>query len=52
MSESSAFEYEMAITKLKGHKSPDTDQNPAELITIGGRTFRSEIHKLIKSVWN
>jgi hypothetical protein len=42
--EPSAFEVEMAIEKLKRHKSPDIDQIPAELIKAGGRTIRSEIH--------
>jgi hypothetical protein len=46
----SAFEVEMAIQKLRRHKSPGTDQIPAELIQSGGRTFRSEIHKLINSI--
>jgi hypothetical protein len=44
--ELSAFEFEMAIEKLKGHKSPGIDQIPAELIKAGGRIFRSEIPKL------
>jgi hypothetical protein len=47
--ETSAFEFQMAIEKLKGHKSPGIDQIPAELLKAGGRTFRSEIHKLITS---
>jgi hypothetical protein len=42
----------MAIEKLKRPKSPGIDQIPAELITAGGRTIRSEIHKLINSIWN
>jgi len=42
----------MAIEMLKGHKSPGTDQIPAKLINIGGRTIHSEIHKLIISIWN
>jgi hypothetical protein len=50
--EPSTVEFEMAIEKLKRHKSPGTDQVPAELITAGGRTFRFEIHKLINSIWN
>jgi hypothetical protein len=37
----------MAIEKLKRHKSQGTDQIPAELIKAGGRTIRSEIHKVI-----
>jgi hypothetical protein len=50
--EPSASEVEMAIEKLKRHKSPGIDQIRAELIKAGGRTIRSEIHKLINSVWN
>jgi hypothetical protein len=46
----SAFEVEMAIKKLKRHKSPGTDQIPAEFIKAGGRTTQSEIHKLINSI--
>jgi hypothetical protein len=45
--EPSAFEVEIAIEKLKGHISPGIYQIPAELIKAGGRTIRSEIHKLI-----
>ena len=36
--EPNAFEVELAIEKLKSHKSPGTDQIPAELIKSGGRT--------------
>jgi hypothetical protein len=50
--EPSAFEVEMAIEKLKRHKSPGIDQIPAELIKARGRIIRSEIHKLIISIWN
>ena len=50
--EPSAFEVELAIEKLKSHKSPGIDQIPAELIKAGGRTIRYEIHKLIISIWN
>ena len=50
--EPSAFEDELAIEKLKYHKSPGIDQIPAELIKEGGRTIVCEIHKLIISVWN
>ena len=52
MPEPRAFEVEMAIGKLKRHKSPDIDQIPAELIKEGGWTIRSEIHELINSIWN
>jgi hypothetical protein len=50
--EPSASEVEMAIEKLKRHKSPGIDQIPAELIKAEGRTIRSEIHKFINSIWN
>jgi hypothetical protein len=42
--EPNAFEVEMAGEKLKRHKSPGTDQIPAELITAGGNTICSEMH--------
>ena len=42
----------MAIENLKGHKSPDTDQIPAELIQVGGRTIHYQIHKLSVSILN
>jgi len=42
----------LAIEKLKSHKSPGIDQIPAELIKVGGRATRSEINKLIISIWN
>jgi hypothetical protein len=34
--EPSAFVIDLAIEKLKIHKSPDTDQIPAETIKAGG----------------
>jgi hypothetical protein len=37
VTEPSAFEVEMAIEKLKRHKSPGIDQIPAELIKAGGK---------------
>ena len=46
--EPSAFE--LAIEKLKSHKSPGIDQIPAELIKAGGRTICYVIHKLIISI--
>jgi len=49
--EPSAAEVELAIDKLKSHKSPGIDQIPAELIKVGGRTICLEIHKLITSIW-
>jgi hypothetical protein len=50
--EPSALEVELAIEKLKSHKSPGLDQIPMELIKTGGRTIRCAIHKLIVSIWN
>jgi hypothetical protein len=52
VSEPGASEVEMAIGKLKGHKSLGTDQIPAELIKPGVTTICSEIHKLLNSIWN
>jgi hypothetical protein len=43
---------EVATKKLKRYTSPGVDQIPAELIQAGGETLRSEIHKLIKLIWN
>jgi hypothetical protein len=50
--EPSYVEVEIAIEKFKRYKSPGIDQIPAELIQAGGNTLRSEIHKLINSIWN
>ena len=52
MPEPSTLEVELAIEKLKSHKSLGTDKIPVELIKAGGRTIRYEIHKLIISIWN
>ena len=52
VTEPSASEVQLAIEKLKSHKSPGIDQRPTELIKAGGRTIRCEIHKLIISIWN
>jgi hypothetical protein len=46
------LEADFAIAKLKGYKSPGSDQSMAELIQAGGEILLSEIHKLINSVWN
>jgi len=48
--EPSASEFELAIDKLKSHKSPGIDQIPAELIKAGCRTICLEILKLITSI--
>jgi len=48
VSEPSVFEVEMAIEKLKRHKSPGIDQ----ISGAGIRTIQSEIHKLTNSILN
>ena len=48
--EPSATEVELAIDKLKSHKSPGIDQILAEQIKAEGRTICLEIHKLITSI--
>jgi hypothetical protein len=50
--EPTAFEVEVATKHTHTHKSPDTDQTPAELIKATGRTIYYEIHKLIIFIWN
>jgi hypothetical protein len=45
--ELSAFEFEMAVEKLRRHKSPGVDQIPTEVIKAGGRIICSEIPKLL-----
>ena len=52
MPEPSTFEFELAIEKLKRHKSPGIDQIPVELIKAGSGTIRYAIHKLIISFLN
>jgi len=49
--EPSAAEIELAISKLKSHKSPVIGQILAELIKAGGTTTCFEIYKFITSVW-
>ena len=50
--EPSDFEFQLATEKLKTHKSPDSDQIPAELFKAWSRKIRHQIHKLIISIWN
>ena len=52
MPDPSAFQVELAIEKLKSHKSPGICEIPAELIKEGGRKIRYQIHKRIFSIWN
>jgi hypothetical protein len=51
VSEPNASEVEMATEKLTRRKPLGTNQGPAELISKG-RTIRSEIHKIINSIWD
>jgi hypothetical protein len=48
----SHLEVEIAIAKLKKHKSPGSDQIPAELYQAGGETLVSVIHKINNSIGN
>ena len=50
--ERSGREVKLAIAKLRRHKSPGTDQIPAELIKAEGRTTSPKIHRFINSIWN
>ena len=48
--EPSAAELELAIGKLKSHKSPGIDQIPAELFNAGCSKICLEIYELITSI--
>ena len=50
VAEPSAFEFELAIQKLKIYKSAGIDQIPAELIKAVGVIIFYVIHKLITSI--
>jgi hypothetical protein len=50
--EPSLVEVKITIGWLKSYKSPGTDQISAELVKAWGEILRSEIHKLICSIWN
>jgi hypothetical protein len=52
MPEPSASEVDVATGKLKTYKSPGVDQIPVEPIQAEGKKLHSEIHKLIKLIWN
>ena len=47
----SSSEVQLAIDKLKSHKSPGIDQIPAQQIKAEGRKICLEIHKLITYIW-
>jgi hypothetical protein len=50
--EANAAEVEVSVGKLKRYRSPRMDHIPAELIQAGGEALHSEIHNLIKFIWN
>jgi hypothetical protein len=52
VTEPSASEVQLAVVKLKRHKSPGIDRIPAELIKEGGREIHGEIYYLIIYIWN
>jgi hypothetical protein len=43
---------ENATGKLTSYKRSGVDQIPAKMIQVGRETFRSEIHVIIKLIWN
>jgi len=47
-----AFDIELAVETLKKTQITCIDHIPKYFIKAGGRTIRSEIHKLINSIWN
>jgi hypothetical protein len=50
--EPSVFDVQTTLQKLNRYKSPGIHQIPAELIKAGGRTVRSQIHKLVNFIKN
>ena len=52
VSRPNAYEFKLAIQKLKSHKPPGIDQIPAELFKTGDTKFRPDICKLINSICN
>jgi predicted site-specific integrase-resolvase len=52
IAEPSTFGSEKANEKIKRHKLLGIDQIPEKLIKAWVRMIRSEIHKLINSIWN
>jgi hypothetical protein len=50
--QTSAFEVELGIEKLRSHRLPDIVQMPAKLIKEVGREIHYEIHRVIISIWN
>jgi hypothetical protein len=50
--ETSSIKVKITTVNPKRYKSPGIDHMSAELIQAGGNTLRSEIHRLINSVYN
>ena len=50
--EPSVFDFQTNIQNLNRYKSQGIHQIPKELLKAGDRTVRSQIHKLITSIWN
>jgi hypothetical protein len=50
--EPSALEFELAIEKLRSHRSPGIDQIPAELIKAGVEQFAMKSISILISIWN
>jgi hypothetical protein len=50
--EHSLVDVEITIGQLRGYKSLHTDQIPAEMIKVGSEILRSELHRLIRYIWN
>jgi hypothetical protein len=48
----SRLEVKIVTAKLKKYKLPGSVETLAELLQKGSETLRSEIHKLIHSIWN
>jgi hypothetical protein len=42
----------LLLQNRKKYKSPGSYQISKELIQAGGQILRSEIHKLVNSIWN
>jgi hypothetical protein len=49
--EPSSLKFQNTIEKLKRYKLTGVSQISAELLQAGGNTSRSEVHKLINSIW-
>jgi len=46
------LKFDLAIEKLKSHKSAGINHTPAVFFKAGGWTICSEVRKLFISIWN